>query len=435
MIDLSILVCSTHTRYKSFGVAIQDQIWPQYHSLSEFDQDRVEIIMLTDNKKMMLGEKRNIMVDMAQGRYIQFIDDDDRIEPDMFKTLLTAIDASNADVITFLAKVSLNGGKPKICRYSKDFGRDYNTPTEYRRIPNHICCVKKEISVKASFPNLLYGEDCGYSKLLLPHIKTEYAINRVLYHYDYDSNTTETQIKQRAGVRKRDLPPIVDVIILSNAKTNDYRAMTQNTIDSCIAGANALPVNIIVMEQQNVQYRGAQTVYAPESFNYNAFANRAARLGNAEWIMVANNDLIFEDGWLHNLLAANHPVVSPHNPGDYRQGELTENTTGTENGRHFSGWCFMLRRELWNKIGGFDESIKFWCSDDVTVEQVVAAGVEPMIVPSAIVKHLKSKTLGVHNPPDELTWQQVHIYNTKYGRDKFANHPSYKRWKAKNGVA
>jgi hypothetical protein len=74
MIDLSILVCGVHTRYDTFLPKIQKQLYDQYAGLAVADQDRVEIIVLTDNKKQMLGTKRNVMVNMAQGKYVQFVD-------------------------------------------------------------------------------------------------------------------------------------------------------------------------------------------------------------------------------------------------------------------------------------------------------------------------------------------------------------------------
>src|SRR5688572_23555139 len=82
MIDLSILVCSVHTRYDNFLLKIEKQLFDQYKALSEPDQHRVEIVVLTDNKMMMLGHKRNVMVELAQGKYIVFVDDDDRISDD-----------------------------------------------------------------------------------------------------------------------------------------------------------------------------------------------------------------------------------------------------------------------------------------------------------------------------------------------------------------
>jgi glycosyltransferase involved in cell wall biosynthesis len=422
---LSILICSTHTRSATFLPVMMRSIFWQYDALTEDKKSLVEIIVLIDNKKMMLGEKRNEMVDMAQGEYVAFIDDDDRTEPDYISSLLSAIEGRVVDVITFLVSVSINNSEPKICRYSITYRQDHNSPTGYFRIPNHICCVRRSIAQKVSFPNIKYGEDSAYSKVLLPHLKSEYVIERVLYHYDFNEMTTETQehiIANKNRNRPVASPPVVDVVILSNAHTAELRRLTDQTIHSCIAAANGLSVNIIVLEQaQGVVYPNFTTIHRPGKFNYNEFANFGARQGSAPWVMIANNDLIFKDGWLHMLLGAGHDVVSPKCPVDVRQDGMTENTVGTTNGVHFSGWCFMINRGLYNRIGGFDESVSFWCSDDAVIEQLKAVGVWPMIVPGAQVEHIQSSTL--KNLPlaerDHLTRDQVKIFNKKYNQDKF----------------
>lgn len=433
MIDISILVCSVNTRYKTFLPKIQDQLYSQYDALSEDDQDRVEIIILTDNKKMMLGHKRNVMVDIAQGKYVAFVDDDDRIADDYLAELLKAAE-SDADSIVFTAEVSLNGEPPKPCYYSKDYPVDYNKTNAYYRIPNHICCVKREVSLKSSFPHLLYGEDAGYGKLLKPHLKTEHKINKVLYYYDYNADTTETQAWKYNRSKQRKGKPVLDLIILSKAATYRESLMTQKAIDSAYDGANGLPINIIVIEGGVGDYHDAQTVYNLNKFNYNAFANHGAGMGTAEWIMIANNDLEFTNGWLHNLLSADHPVVSPHEPVDARQADITANEKGFETGKHFSGWCFMISRRLWLEIGGFDEDVDFWCSDDAVIEQVKAKGVMPMLVKESIVRHAGSQTL-LQQPEDVQTdwkWRNVFIFNTKYGKNKFNTHPAYIKWLADN---
>lgn len=429
MIDLSILICSTHTRYDGFGMSIQHQVWGQYDRLPPEYQDRIEIIMVTDNKKIMLGQKRNSMVDIAQGRYVQFIDDDDRITTTMFREVLDAT-TFDCDVITFLVSVSMNGEDPKICRYSKDYAADRNTDIGYERLPNHICAVKRELATKVSFPNLLYGEDSSYSKLLKPYLRTEYAIPKVLYHYDFDSSTTETQQHLNAALRRRQQDPIVDVVMMSHAKTEAMAEMTQHAIDTCIAGANSLPVNVVVLEQaEGADYQHAITIHAPGEFNYNAFANRGARYGTADWIMVANNDLIFHDGWLHHLLVANHPVVSPKASQDPRQLDITENEIGPVNGRHFSGWCFMIKRDLWLQIGGFDQDFAFFCADDSVIEQLKEIDVMPMLVPAAQVEHIRSVTLDTIAHSGELTWHYVDLFEQKYGKHKFVNNPEFREWK------
>lgn len=433
MIDLSILVCSVHTRYKTFLPKIQDQLFGQLEALPEDDQQRVEIMVLIDNKQMMLGHKRNTMVNICQGKYIAFVDDDDRISDDYIAQLLAAT-ASNADSIVFNAEVSLNGEPPKTCYYSKDVRRDYNHKDGYYRIPNHICCVKREVSLKSTFPNVLYGEDAGYGKVLLPHLKTEHKINKVLYYYDYNAETTETQAWRNNKTPQRPGKALVDVIILSKADKHRDTFMTQKAIDTCLQGSNGLPVNIIVMEGGFGHYRGATTIPNKDRFNYNRFANQGAALGTADWIMIANSDLEFKDGWLHNLISAGHQVVSPHEPNDPRQKQLTENEEGDVCGRHFSGWCFMINRKLWTDIGGFDTDVDFWCSDDVVIEQVKAAGVLPMVVKDSIVHHRISQTLNqqTEDVQNDLKWRNVYIYNTKYGKNKFAGHPVYTLWLQNN---
>lgn len=388
----------------------------------------------------MLGEKRNIMVDLAQGEYVVHVDDDDRLHPEYIQTLLNAINETHADVITFLAEVTINGETPKICDYSIHHQRDYNTHNEYKRLPNHICCVKKSVSVKASFPSIPKGEDSAYSKLLLQHIVSEHQIKKVLYYYDYNDDTTETQqtIESKIIRKMKGRKAIVDVVILSNAKNNAMKAMTQNAINSCKIGANQLGVSITVIEQaKNVKYENAKTIYTENEFNYNKFANYGASLGDAEWIMIANNDLEFKNGWLHELLIADYPLVSPHEPRDPRQADITKNTKGTQNGKHFSGWCFMISRKLWKKIGGFDEDFYFWFADDSVIQQCVNAGIEPMVVKKSIVRHKGSVTLRTESPQSvsDKTWGLVEKFNKKYNQNKFEDNEYYKAWKAKQQSA
>lgn len=410
-------------------------LYGQLESLPEEKQRQIEIIFLIDNKTISLGEKRNMMVDIAKGEYVTHVDSDDRITTDYLISLLDAIE-SGADAITFQVSVTLNGGKAKICKYSKEYKRDYNTPIEYRRIPNHICCVKKEVSLKSSYPSIPYGEDAAYAKLLLPHIKTEHKINRVLYHYDFNENTTETQEHISADrIRKQQSPPVMDVIILSRAKSDYYRKMCQNTIDTCIKGANGLPVNVVVIEQEaGVIYNNARTIYHDAPFAYNSFMNLGARSTSAPWVMFANNDLIFTDGWAHNLLSANYPVVSPKEPNDPRQRGVIKNEKGYTNGRNLAGWCFAMKREVWERIGGLDEDFNGWFADDATIEQCKAIGIAPMLVVDSVVKHLGSKTLSdlQQDERDELCWGQLELFNRKYKQNKFHDNPHYKAWKRRS---
>src|SRR3990167_4222022 len=434
---LSILVPSVAERRKTFLPISLDMLYGQLESLPEDVQKEVEIIYLIDNKTIMLGDKRNLMIDMAKGEYVVFVDCDDRIEPDYISTIYEAT-KSGCDAIVFQASVSINGNDPKICYYSKDNRTDFNTPDEYYRIPNHICCIKKEVSKKVSFPSLKRGEDAGYSKLLWLYIITEHKINRVLYHYDFNEMTTVAQ-EDIPGIRfkKASLsPPLVDIIFVSNA-TKTGMEMTQKAIDTAISGANSLRVNCIVMEStEKVFYKNATTYRLHEDFNYNRYLNYGAGTGSSPWIMFCNNDLVFQNGWIHALIAADYPVVSPISEKDFRQKDCIENEKGFQCGRHLSGWAFMMKRELWEKIGHLDEDFDFWFADNSLIGQLKKLDIEPMLVPMSKVDHIGSKTFvqRTQNERNNLMWSKLELFNQKYNETLFHDHPNYLKWKQSQSV-
>ena len=363
---LSILVPSVHTRRATSAPRIAEELFGQWEALATADRDRVEILILADTKSMVLGDKRNAMVGLASGEYVAFVDDDDRLEPDYLAALLGAIDDHHPDVVTFTVSVSLDGGRPKRCRYSIAYRADRTSATGYERLPNHLCAVRRELAQAAGFPPIGRGEDSEYARRLRPLLTSEHVIDRILYHYDYSTAGTETQRSDPAPPRPAG-PPVVDVVMLSRAIDDRLRAMCQHAVDSCIAGSRQ-PVNVLVVEQvPGVEYSGATTITEPGDFAYNAFVNRAAATGSAPWILVANSDLEFGEDWLAPLLAAGSPVVSPVSPGNPRQAGFTAPAVGRENGTHFSGWCFMIARDLWARIGGLDEDFRFWCADDAVL--------------------------------------------------------------------
>lgn len=186
---LSILVCSVLNRRNTFLPQILEELNKQTH-----DKTDVEVICVVDNKTRMLGIKRNDLVNMAQGDYITFVDDDDKLSRNYVSELLKAIDENNSvDVINFIVNVSINDSEFKPCYYTVENKHDFNRDNSYHRLPNHIMCIKRQLCVDTPYKPILYGEDSAFSKELAPKIKKEFNINEVLYEYHYNSNTTETQ--------------------------------------------------------------------------------------------------------------------------------------------------------------------------------------------------------------------------------------------------
>lgn len=186
---LSILVCSVLERGQTFLPKILKQLQDQ---ITPYSND-VELLCLIDNCNMMLGEKRNKLVKMADGDYITFVDDDDVLSDDYVKVLLEAIKTTPTDVITFTVNVSLNNGPYKPCYYSKDYKTNYNTDAAYFRQVNHIMCIKLDLALSTPYKSIIRGEDSAFAADLAHKIKTETKLDKVLYYYNFNQETTQTQ--------------------------------------------------------------------------------------------------------------------------------------------------------------------------------------------------------------------------------------------------
>jgi glycosyltransferase involved in cell wall biosynthesis len=182
---LSILICTLPERQVMFDV-LKAKLMGQLFKLPEF-KDQVEICSAT-NIKMTTGALRNDLLKMAKGDFVVFIDDDDDVDSDYVKEIMTVIkDNPNIDCIGINGLITFDGDKGKPWSISIKHGHWHETDEMYLRTPNHISPVRRSIALKAKFPDISYGEDMEYSKRILPMCKKEACIDKPLYHYKYIS--------------------------------------------------------------------------------------------------------------------------------------------------------------------------------------------------------------------------------------------------------
>lgn len=180
MPKLSILICSLEERIIKFN-RLKEILLPQIEKF----KDEVEIIVACDNRQNSIGHKRNYLVSEAKGKYITFIDDDDTVSDNYCELLLQKIEL-NPDVIVFDAFRYSGGVKDRLVKYGIEYKFDSNTSQCYYRIPNHLMCVKTELAKQVLFKQVNFGEDSDYAKRLLPLLKTQERINKILYSYLYE---------------------------------------------------------------------------------------------------------------------------------------------------------------------------------------------------------------------------------------------------------
>jgi len=137
------------------------------------------------------GQKRNDLINSAQGKYVWFIDDDDMIMPNAINNILPALEL-NPDALAINGIMTTDGNNMKQWYISKDFEyrADFTKGFEiYIRPTNHITPIKREIAKQVKFKNQSNFEDYEYCMELknLGLVKTEVEIKEAVYHYRYIS--------------------------------------------------------------------------------------------------------------------------------------------------------------------------------------------------------------------------------------------------------
>lgn len=183
-IKLSVLIPSLLTRIESLSELLK-RLSPQL-------TNEVEVVILTDNKKITLWAKRNELVKLSHWEYIVMLDDDDDISDDYISSLLEAIEHWT-DVICYKMKCSVNWQAYKMVHFWKDL-TDWQTPLEYFRKPNHLMCYRRDILEKVKWQDITWWEDFAFAQDVNPYIKTECQIDKVLYYYNYFEDKSECPI-------------------------------------------------------------------------------------------------------------------------------------------------------------------------------------------------------------------------------------------------
>ncbi len=162
------------------------------------DRSDVEILSFIDNKKRTIGEKRDALVQLSQGDYVAFVDDDDDIADDYVQKICDCIVNSdiNPDVIVFNQIASINGNK-----FLVEFGLEYENEQaqqlkdgsyiDIHRKPFHVCAWKSSLAKGVRFPVNSWGEDWAWAEQLVEIAKTQERINSVLHYYIYSDQHSE----------------------------------------------------------------------------------------------------------------------------------------------------------------------------------------------------------------------------------------------------
>ena len=223
MTQLSILIPSIPSRFdKAIGL---------YQKIVFLVGERdIEILMLTDNKKRTIGEKREALKNASNGKYFMFVDDDDDLVDleDLYNATFEDVDVItfqqlclNADKTTF--KVTFGLGNE--IEHTSHNGRYLDC----KRPPFHICAWNQRFK-DYQFPSVNYAEDWGWLQQVLPLAKTEKHIPKIVHSYNFDPKVTEASTEsnivwQNPNEQKSTPQPTTNKKYRMTTKTGKTRAI------------------------------------------------------------------------------------------------------------------------------------------------------------------------------------------------------------------
>ena len=161
--------------------------------------------------------------------------------------------------------------------------------------------------------------------------------------------------------------------------------------------------------------------------------NRGLRASTAPFVCLLNNDLRFTSGWLEEMLevARTHPSVGVINPVSDTVGthaptdaslEAYAKTLRPRRGQFTEmgmciGFCFLIKREVLDRIGGLTEEVEriFFEDEDFSM-RAQQAGFQCVAASAAYVFHAEHQTVNTMPEREALFEKNRRWCHTRWGR-------------------
>lgn len=190
---------------------------------------------------------------------------------------------------------------------------------------------------------------------------------------------------------------------------------------------------------------GIRIIHTPENYGFLKNCNYASRQAKGQYLLFLNNDTQVQPGWLDSLIElmemrpevglTGSKFVYPDGRLQEAGGILWKDGSAWNYGHgnnpalpeynyiktvdYISGASIMIRRNLWEQIGGFDQRyVPAYCEDSDLAFEVRKAGFQVVLQPKSVVVHFEGQSNGTDLSSGVKSYQ---ITNQK----KF-----YKKWQS-----
>lgn len=183
MTKLSILIASLGRRHKQLQELL-DGLMPQVDKF----KGNIEVIVYRNNGKQSIGEYRQALLEEAKGRYVCFVDDDDKVPDYYCEEIMNAL---GKDYVGFKVLLTNNEIERPPVYHSIRYSGWYQDARGYYRGVTHLNPIKRSIALKGDFRNTNgSGEDEIWAVQVRPFVKTENYIDKFMYYYRHNTEDT-----------------------------------------------------------------------------------------------------------------------------------------------------------------------------------------------------------------------------------------------------
>lgn len=138
-----------------------------------------------------IGKHRELLVNVACGKYLNFLDADDLPAPNYLETLVRMCHKGK-DVVTFRNFTTTDFYWTLIDMSLEHTEDEEATPERIvKRRPWHVCPVRSDYAKRFDFPDSNYAEDSFWMNWVLTLCKTEEHTDQILSSYQHSKKTSE----------------------------------------------------------------------------------------------------------------------------------------------------------------------------------------------------------------------------------------------------
>ncbi len=232
-------------------------------------------------------------------------------------------------------------------------------------------------------------------------------------------------------------------------------------LPACLAALAAASVGTIVVDNASrdgsaelAERSGARVLRLPRNEGYGRANDAGIRASAAELILVANPDVVLDPGAAAALVAAadRYPdaallaprIVEPDGRFFFQPRSLLATRLANPTGApcrpegdacapFLSGACFLIRREVFLAVGGFDPAIFLFYEDDDLCRRLTDAGHALVHVHDAVARHGRGRSSGP--APGRIVRSRWHqAWSRAYVSRKYGLPPPARRMFALNAV-